>query len=149
QQVQTTTTWDVAEFTRACSRVAGEKQLDARTRDLANKLVIKATQVGFPTTLIQEPTESAARIDWRQRYAESLIDVLQQVEQNWSRPQGTRRAVHTATVIAGNVIPPIVLIGAYGVVLWQIMVAQAWEPDLTKILIAPLAITLVVLVMLH
>ncbi len=148
-QVQTTTTWDVAEFTRACSRAAGEKQLDARNRDLANKLVIKATQAGFPTALIQEPTENAARIDWRQRYAESLIDVLQQVERNWSSPQGTRKAIHTATVIAGNVIPPIVLLGSYAIVLWQIIVAQQWEPDLTKILIAPLAITLVVLVMLH
>src|SRR5207253_5203800 len=48
QKVEAPPTWDVAAFTRACSKAAGERHLDARGRALANRLLVVADQQGFP-----------------------------------------------------------------------------------------------------
>src|SRR5262249_36143435 len=98
QEVKTPSTWDLSAFTKACSKVAGEQHLDARGKALANRLLVESDQQGFPVDLLSPPTEKAAAIDWRQHYAGDLIEVLQQVEQQWSHPTGARRWIQ-ATVI--------------------------------------------------
>jgi len=80
--------WDLAAFTRSCSALASERQLDARGRALANRLLVQADGHGYPLSLLTEPTENAARIDWRQRYAQALTEVLGRVEHEWARPTG-------------------------------------------------------------
>jgi GTP-binding protein EngB required for normal cell division len=149
ESVQTQSTWDVTTFTRACTRVAGERHLDARTRALANRLLVEADKIGFPLELLNEPTENAAKIDWRGRYGETLLEVLNQVEKQWSTPTGFRRLLHSTTVVVGNILPPIVLFAAYAVVLWDFFVAMRWSADLTTVVLLPLAVTIVVMVMLH
>lgn len=150
--VETQTTWDVNQFTRACTSVAGERQLDARTRALANRLLVEADKCGFPLELLNEPTENAAKIDWRQRYADALMDVLQHVEQQWSKPTGMRRWLHGGITVAANLLPPLVLFASYGLVLWNVFQLPGsgnMELSLQTVLLVPLAITLIFLVMLH
>jgi hypothetical protein len=147
--VETQTTWDLTHFTKACTTVAGERHLDARNRALADRLLVEADKLGFPLELLNEPTQSAAKIDWRQRYADALVEVLKEVEQQWSTPTGWRRWLQTGTTIVGNIVPPVVLLAAYCIMLWDFFVVRHWSPDLTTVLLLPWAITLVFLVMLH
>jgi hypothetical protein len=149
--VETQSTWDLERFTRACTTVAGERQLDARNRALADRLLVEADKNGFPLELLNEPIDKAGKIDWRQRYAEALIEILKHVESQWSKPTGVRRWVHGGLTLIGNIMPPIVLFAAYGVMLWNFFMVEHRDrtPDLTNVLLVPLAITLVSLVMLH
>src|SRR5262249_20254233 len=82
--IDTPAAWDVTAFTQACSGMAGERHLDARGRALADRLLVEANQQGFPLDLLTEPTEKASRLDWRQRYAQTLVEVLTRVEQQWA-----------------------------------------------------------------
>jgi len=150
--VETKSTWDVTQFTRSCTSVAGERQLDARTRALANRLLVEADKNGFPLVLLNEPTENAAKIDWRQRYADALMDVLQHVEQQWSHPTGARRWINGGITLMANVMPPLILFASYGLVLWNVFQLPGsgnMELSLQTVLLVPLAITLIFLVMLH
>ncbi len=147
-EVERPDTWDISEFTRRLSGVAGERQLDARCKALANNLLLKAEEIGFPLNLLQERTENAAKIDWRSRYAEALVAVLEEVEQQWSRPTGFRRWLQGGLLLIGNVLPPLVLLGAYGFVLWHIMVVGDLSLTVTQLLV-PLVVTLIFLALLH
>jgi hypothetical protein len=141
-------TWDLASFTRSLSSVAGERQLDARGKALANKLLLQAQDRGFPLNLLQERTENAAKIDWRGRYAQALVDVLGEVEQQWSNPTGARRWVHGSIILLGNVLPPLSLLASGGFVLWKNIMTdhdfKGWSE-----LFMPLAVTLGSLVTMH
>lgn len=152
-EVKTEATWDVATFTRACSKVASERSLDARNRDLANRLETEADKHDFPLTLIAEPTEAAARIDWRQRYADALIEVLTHVEKQWSKPKGVRRIIQLALVMIGNFGAPLVLFAAYGMMFadfFNLFGRQNHQqPELTTVLLVPLAITLIFMTLLY
>ena len=106
EQVQTPAAWDLATFTRACSSVAGERHLDARGQALANRLLVEADQQGFPLDLLTEPVETTAKIDWRQRYAQDLIEVLQQVEQQWAKPTGAAALVARRHRLPGRLAAP-------------------------------------------
>src|SRR5205823_1202488 len=46
--------WDLSMFTRACSDVAANQQLDSRTNALANRLLVTADEQGFPVALLSE-----------------------------------------------------------------------------------------------
>jgi hypothetical protein len=48
-----------------------------------------------------------------------------------------------------NILPPVVLFTAYGIMCWDFFVTHQWSLNLATVLLAPLAITLVFLVMLH
>jgi len=146
--IDTPAQWDLQEFTRSLSSVAGERQLDARGKALADKLLLQGQDHGFPLTLLQERTENAAKIDWRGRYAQTLVDVLTEVEQQWSQPTGLRRWVHNIIIILGNILPPVVLLGSYGFVFWHIFVTGDYPMQITQ-LVAPLAATLVVMIALQ
>lgn len=148
QQVETPAAWDLSNFIKACSSLAGEKHLDARGKDLATHLLLEAEHQGFPLELLNEPTEAASKLDWRQRYTQALIEVLQFVEQQWAKPTGWRRWVHNGIILLGNTVPPVALLAAVGVQLWRYFMNPSTIFNLTDVLV-PAAILLLVLVLLH
>jgi energy-coupling factor transporter ATP-binding protein EcfA2 len=142
--------WDLATFTRACSETAASRHLDARGKALANRLLVEADGQDFPVNLLTPAVEAAARLDWRQRYAIALSEVLQQVEQQWSRPGGARRWLHTLVIWVADWLPPVVLLAALVNLLlhyfdpWGRGYQVGWID-----LFLPLFVVLAVLVILH
>jgi hypothetical protein len=147
ERVETPAAWDLAAFTRACSAVAGDRHLDARGRALPNRLLVEADQQGFPLELLAEPAEASAKLNWRQRYAGALMEVLQQVQREWSQPAGARRWLQNTVIWVADWIPPLALLAACILLLWRILVEKltpGW-PDLFM----PIVVLLVVLIILH
>jgi hypothetical protein len=144
------TTWDLATFTRACSDLAASRHLDARGRALANRLLVEADAHGFPLALLSEPVEAAAKLDWRARYAQALVEVLQEVEQQWSRPTGVRRWVQSGLVVLADWSPPLALLGGCVALLWRMFdpLQRGYQVELSHALL-PLAMTLIVLIIMH
>lgn len=146
----TAPTWDLGMFTRACSEVAVNRQLDARNKALANRLLVDADGQGFPLDLLSDATEKVARLDWRQRYAAALNDVLQAVERQWSQPTGSRRVVQTALAWVADWVPGLILIAA--ILNLLVRYFKLWgdtvEVHLPDVLL-PFVMVLCVLVILH
>jgi energy-coupling factor transporter ATP-binding protein EcfA2 len=144
------TTWDLGTFTRACSDLAASRHLDARGRALANRLLVEADAHGFPLALLSEPVEAAAKMDWRTRYAQTLGEVLQEVEQQWSRPTGVRRWVQTGLVFLADWSPPLALLAACVALLWRYFdpYGRGYQVQLSDALLPP-AVTLIVLIVMH
>jgi hypothetical protein len=142
--------WDITAFTRACSEVAGNRQLDARGKALANRLLVEADNQGFPLATIADPVESRSGLDWRQRYSRILLDVLQAVEQQWTRPTGWRRWVQTLLVWVTDWLPPLALLAAVANLVWRYFdpAGRGYQVNLSDVLL-PLVILLGVLVILH
>jgi energy-coupling factor transporter ATP-binding protein EcfA2 len=111
-KVQTPATWDLSMFTSACCDVAANKELDARGKALVSRLLVDAEIQGYPVSLLTEPVEALAKIDWRQRYARGLTEVLDQVEREWTRPTGLRRVVQGTLVFLADWVPPLALLAA-------------------------------------
>jgi hypothetical protein len=141
------TSWNLSTFIKACSDVAGNRCLDARGKALANKLLVEADHQDFPLDVLTEPLEACSALDWRQRYADLLHDVLQQVEREWSKPSGLRRWTQAVVVWLGNWAPPVALLAALFVLLWRYFYDRA-DIHLPDVLV-PFVILLAVLVMLH
>ncbi|HEY7330641.1 MAG TPA: GTPase [Gemmataceae bacterium] len=142
--------WDLSTFIKACSDVAGNRYLDARGKALSNKLLVEADHQDFPLDVLTEPTEERSRLDWRQRYAGILNEVLQQVEREWSKPTGLRRLIEAVVVWLGNWVPPIALLAALVVLLWRYFNPSAANPaPSTADVLLPFLIVLIILVMLH
>jgi hypothetical protein len=120
QQVQTPASWDLSMFTSACSNVAGNRELDARGKALVNRLLVDANEQGFPLSVLSEPVEAMAKIDWRQKWARGLTEVLDEVEKQWVRPTGVRRVVQGTLVFLADWLPPLALLGALANLLWRI-----------------------------
>lgn len=147
QNVESQSTWDLSTFTRACTSVAGERHLDARGRALANRLLVEADQQGYPLSLLSPPTEAAAQIDWRKRYAEALIDILHTVEQQWSKPTGTRRILQSTLIFLADWVPSLALLAACVLLLWQYTLRTRhfeWGD-----ILLPFIVVLIVLIILH
>jgi len=149
-QVTPTASWDLTTFSRACSDMASSRHLDARGRALANRLLIEADARGFPLALLTEPVEAATKIDWRARYAQALVEVMQDVEQQWSNPKGVRRWVQSSLVFLADWLPTLALLVACLVLLWRICDPQdkKYHVEAADALFPP-AVTLVVLIILH
>jgi hypothetical protein len=143
-------TWDLARLTRACSDVAANRQLDARGRALANRLLVQAGEQGFPVDLLTEAVERQSRVDWRQRYAQTLNEVLQHVEQQWARPTGARRVVQGLLVFLADWVPLLALLAALVNLLWRYFDPrnQGYQVHLPDVLL-PLVVLAAVLVILH
>jgi hypothetical protein len=144
-------TWDLATFTHACSETAASRHLDARGKALANRLLVEADREGFPVNLLTRAVEAAARLDWRQRHAQTLTEVLQQVEAQWSRPGGARRWLHTLVIWVADWLPLVVLLAALVNLLWHYFdplgrgyPALGWVD-----VFLPVIVVLAVLVILH
>src|SRR5262245_16061917 len=147
QAVDTPVTWNLASFTTACSNVAGEQHLDARVKAMTNRLLVEADKLGFPLEVLTEPAESAAKLEWRQRYARALIEVLGQVERQWARPTGPRRWLQAGLVFLSDWLPSVTLLGACIWLLYQYFM-QGRSFALGDLLL-PLIAVLAVLVLLH
>ncbi len=148
QEVQTTTAWDLATFTRACSSVAADRHLDARGRALSNRLLVDADQQGFPLELLTEPTEAAAKLDWRQRHAQTLIEVLQHVESQWAKPTGVRRWLQTGLIWVADYVPPLAFVAALVRLLWGYFMIDNYKVELFDVVL-PFVVLLIVLMILH
>lgn len=147
QAVETPAAWSLAAFTSACSNVAGEQHLDARVKAMTNRLLVEADHLGFPLDVLTEPTESAAKLEWRQRYARALIEVLAQVEQEWARPTGPRRWLQGGLVFLADWLPSITFLGACIWLLYQYFM-QGRSFALGDLVLLPIAV-LAVLILLH
>jgi hypothetical protein len=144
---ETASVLDLANFTSACSNVAGERHLDARVRALSNRLLVEADKLGFPLELLTEPTESAAHVDWRQRYGRALVEVLGQVEQQWAKPKGPRRWLQAILIFLADWLPSLSLLGICLLLLWQYTM-QSRSFSLSDFLLPVIALV-IVLVLLH
>jgi energy-coupling factor transporter ATP-binding protein EcfA2 len=147
QAAETPAAWSLAAFTTACSNVAGEQHLDARVKAMTNRLLVEADKLGFPLEVLTEPAESAARLEWRQRYARALIEVLSQVERQWARPTGPRRWLQAGLVFLSDWLPSVTLLGACIWLLYQYFM-QGRSFALGDLLL-PLIAVLAVMVLLH
>jgi hypothetical protein len=150
QAPETQTKLDLGEFTRSCSAAASDRHLDARGRALANRLVLEADQQGFPLSLLTQPAEAAAKLDWRQRYSQAMIDVLSKVEQEWARPTGPRRYLQGAVVLLADWLPGTAFIAALAWLLWLFfdLGQQSYHPHLYDWLL-PFVLMLSVCMILH
>jgi hypothetical protein len=140
--------WDLAQFTRTCTEAAASRNLDARGKALANRLLLEADANGFPLDLLSEPTEAATRLDWRQRYAQALGDSLHEVEQQWTQPTGGRRLLQRVLVLLADWLPAIALLGAFARILWIYFMAEGVSLHLLDFLL-PFIVLLAVLIVLH
>jgi hypothetical protein len=142
--------WDLSMFSSACGDVAGSRELDARGKALVNRLLVAADTQGYPLTILTEPVEAVGRIDWRQRWAASLTQVLDRVEKRWTNPGGPRKAVQSTLVLLAYWLPPAVLLASLVMVLirffdpWNIGYQFTWHHALL-----PAMVVLLVLVLLH
>jgi energy-coupling factor transporter ATP-binding protein EcfA2 len=144
------TALDLGEFTRACSAAASDRHLDARGKALANRLLLDADKIGFPLNLLTQPTESAAKIDWRQRYSQALIDVLSKVEQAWARPTGIRRYLQGTVILLSDWLPGIGFVAALVWLLWTLFFPSetGYKPHLVDWLL-PVLVTFSICLLLH
>jgi hypothetical protein len=139
---------DLGEFARACSAAAADRHLDARGKALANRLLLDADQHAFPLDVLTAPTEAAAKLDWRKRYAQAMVDVLSKVEQQWSRPTGVRRYVQGAVIVLADWLPGIVLITTLALILWRFVFDREYQVHLWDMAL-PLLLMLSTCVILH
>jgi energy-coupling factor transporter ATP-binding protein EcfA2 len=148
--VKTTTSWDLSAFTRACSDAAANRHLDARGKALANRLLVTADGQGFPLELLADPVESAVKLDWRQRHAHALVEVLHDVEQQWAKPTGTRRWLQVFIVWMANWVPALAFVAALVMLLWRYFdpTSKGYNVQLLDVFL-PFVILLVVLIILQ
>lgn len=147
QSSESTPSWDLATFMKACSAVAGDRHLDARCRALPDRLLVEASQQGFPLPLLSQPTEAAAHIEWRQNYGQVLAEILQQVQGEWSEPAGWRRWLQFGLVWAADWLPGIAFLAACIRLLWLYFVTDN-KIQLFDVLI-PAIVLVFVLIVLH
>jgi hypothetical protein len=143
--------WNLATFTRGCTDMAANRHLDARGKALSNRLLVEADGEGYPLNLLAEPVEAAAKLDWRQRYSQALVDTLQEVERQWASPTGVRRWVQTILVFAADWLPILSLLAALLVLLWRFFdpLNKGYPTPEPFHVALPFIIVLVVLVVLH
>jgi energy-coupling factor transporter ATP-binding protein EcfA2 len=139
--------WDLGLFTRSCTELASSQHLDARGKALANRLLVEADAQDFPVALLHEPVEAATKVDWRMRYAGALVEVLTEVEREWSSPTGARRWVQTGLIVLADWLPPIALLAACIRVLYLFFV-ESVTPQLQDFLL-PLVVLVTVLIIFH
>jgi len=143
------TAWDLAAFSRACSSLAADRHLDARGRALPNRLLVLAEGAGFPVSLLAEPTETAARSDWRQRFASVLIEVLHEAESQWAKPTGARRIVQNTLVLLGDLLPAMALAVSSAFLLFDYFWSESHRSFSWTDLFLPLAAVFFVLLILY
>jgi hypothetical protein len=146
-RVETPKEWDLDEFARACSAAASQQHLEARIKALTNRLLVEADTLGVPLQMLGDPTESVSRLDWKTRHAQAMIEVIAQVEREWSNPTGARKWLQRAVILAANWLP-VLAFGAMGtILLWDYTMNQRvfnWTD-----LLLPAVVLLLTLVVMH
>lgn len=142
--------WDLNLFSRACSETASTRQVDSRIRALADHLLVEADLQGFPVELLNPAVEAITRLDFRSRHALALTEVLQQVEQSWTHPEGKRRFVHALIMFLANWTPVVLFLASLLLVLWRFFdpMGVGYNTTLNSFLI-PLVVLIAVLIVLH
>src|SRR5262249_30877290 len=112
-----------------------------------NRLLVDADVQGFPLQVLTGPIDALATIDWRQRWARALMDVLAAVEKEWARPKGARRAVQGTLVFLADWVPPLALLAALVNLLWKVFYLGVLPRWIDVFL--PLIVLVVVLLILH
>jgi energy-coupling factor transporter ATP-binding protein EcfA2 len=142
--------WDLNTFTRACTESAAQRHLDARQKALANRLLVEGDQQGFKVDVLTAPVEATTKFDWRQRYTLMLNEVLHNVEQQWTRPKGTRLALQHVIVFFADWLPLIALLAAALNLLWRWIDPSNAQTKVETLDIALLLVVpLVVMIVLH
>jgi hypothetical protein len=148
-RVETPREWDLDEFARACSAAASQQHLDARFKALSNRLLVEADTLGIPLQMLGDATESISRLDWQNRHAQAMIEVISDVEREWSNPTGVRRGVQYALTIAANWLP-LLAFGTMGtLLLWDYTMAEPRRQFNWTDLLLPAVVLLITLVLLH
>jgi energy-coupling factor transporter ATP-binding protein EcfA2 len=148
QHVDTPAAWDLARFTSACTDVAASRQLDARGRALVNRLLVEADAQGYPLSVLTDPVESLGQIDWRQKWARGLAEVLDGVEKQWTKPTGARRAAQETLVFLADWVPSFALLAALFMLLWKVFYKDDYTTRWVDVLL-PGIVLLVVFLILH
>jgi energy-coupling factor transporter ATP-binding protein EcfA2 len=147
--VQTPQQWDLARFTEACSAAASEQHLGSRLKAMTNHLLIEADTLGIPLGLLIEPAESIARLDWRGAFARAMIEVISNVQQQWSNPSGMRWGLQKVIVFLADVLPGLAFLSMGGFLIWQYTMSQPPAKFEFMDLLKPVGVTFIVLVILH
>ena len=148
-KLDTPRAWDVGQFTRECSRVAGEKALDKRLTALCNRLLVEGEERRFPIALLTPPCENAAKLDWRQRFDLALTDALRAAEQVWVKPTGTRKWLQFGLVTLANTLPMATFVIALLILLYRYTVQfESFHPSFFDFVV-PFLLTLIVLFVLQ
>lgn len=121
-RVETPVEWNLGAFVQECARTAGERVLDQRVSALVNRLLVEGDQKGFPLALLNDPTATVGRMDWRERVTRAVIDALADVEREATHPTGWRRIVRDTLGLLANTLPELSLVGTAGVLLYRFMV---------------------------
>lgn len=141
--------WDLANFTQACSTVASEQHLEARAKAFANRLLVAADGQQFPLALLTDPTEAVAKLDWRSRHAQAMIEVLGNIHHAWTRPRGFRRLFQALFIPLADWLP-LLAVGGMGVkLLWDYTNGNPPRTFAWGDLVLPLVVFLLVLIILH
>jgi hypothetical protein len=146
-RVETPKEWDLDEFARACSAAASQQHLDARFKALANRLLVEADALGIPLQMLGEATESVNRLDWKGRHAQAMIEVISQVEREWSSPTGARRWLQWVIIQVANWLPLLSFAAMGTILLWDYTMNQRvfnWSD-----LLLPAVVLLLTLVLMH
>ncbi|MBI3409151.1 MAG: hypothetical protein HY040_12460 [Planctomycetes bacterium] len=138
--------WDLASFTHACSKAASEQHLGSRNRALANRLLVEADAEGFPVQLLNEPTEAVSKLDWKNRYAQSMTDVLNKVGSEWSKPTGIRRLMQGTIIFFADWLPLLACAGMVTKLLWDYTMDKR-EFHLGDLLLPAIVMILVVIIL--
>ncbi|MBI2805068.1 MAG: 50S ribosome-binding GTPase [Planctomycetes bacterium] len=147
--VRTPQEWDLARFTEACSAAASEQHLQSRLKALTNRLLVEADTLGIPLGLLSEPAESVSHLDWRQRYAQAMIEVIATVEQGWSQPKGVKRWFQKGVILLADWLPGVAGAAMGTLLLWQYTMGSPPRSFLFMDLLQPLAAMLITLVIMH
>ena len=149
--VQAPAEWNLARFTEACSAAASEQHLSSRLKAMTNHLLVEADTLGIPLGLLSEPAEALARLDWRNRYAQAMIEVITKVERTWSEPSGARWWLQKGIIFLADWLPGLACATMGTILLWQYTMFEppnhrsfTWSD-----LLQPLAVVFFVLVVLH
>jgi len=132
---------------RASSATSNQQHFASRQKALAARLLAEADPLGFPLTYIEETTEETARLDWRPRLDNAVVEVIAQVEHSWSHPAGIRKGIQTAVILIADWLP-LLGFGAMGVLLiWQYTMEQ--RPFALGDLLLPAIVCVLVMAVLH
>lgn len=147
--VQAPPEWNLARFADACSAAASEQHLHSRLKAMSNRLLVEADALGIPLALLAEPTEAIARLDWKKRYAQSMIEVITGVEQGWSNPTGARWWLQKILILIADCLPGIAFLVSIGILIWGYTMKEPRDSFNPWDLLIPAVVVLLVLVILH
>lgn len=146
-KVDTPVEWNLGAFVQECARTASERVLDQRTTALINRLLVEADAKGFPLALLNDPTNGAGRLDWRDRMTRAVIEALAEVERQATHPTGWRKALRGTLSLLGNTLPEVALVATAAYLLWNFFVGGE-TPGMFQMALVVL-IPLLVIVVLH